>query len=252
MRVLDLHPWDVSPREAAAIQRQLRDRLTIGGGPALADLRLVAGADAAYRREAGVTVAYGAVVVLRFPELDVVETRFARRPVAFPYVPGLLAFRELPALLEAFRQVEQAPDVVLVDGHGYAHPRRFGLASHLGLLLDLSTVGCAKSRLVGRVDEPANERGAFTPLVDRGEVVGAAVRTRPGHAPLFVSPGHRVSVERAVTITLACCRDAFLPEPTRLADALVNEAARRRSVPTEAAPQASVDTPPQSITASST
>jgi deoxyribonuclease V len=252
VRVLDLHPWDVSPRAAAAIQRELRARLTIGNGPPLAALRLVAGADCAYRREGGVTIAYGAVVVLRFPTLDVVEARFARRPVAFPYVPGLLAFRELPALLDAFRQVESSPDVVLVDGHGYAHPRRFGLASHLGLLLDLPTVGCAKSRLVGRAEEPANERGAFAPLVDRGEVVGAVVRTRPGQAPLFVSPGHRLSVERAVAVALACCRDAVLPEPTRLADALVNDAARRRFAPTGAASAEGVERPPQSTGASST
>ncbi|MCS6802318.1 MAG: deoxyribonuclease V [Chloroflexota bacterium] len=227
MRVLDLHPWEVSPREAAAIQRRLRDRLVIANGPLLADLRLVAGADTAYRREGRMTVAYSVVVVLRFPELDVVETRRARLPVAFPYVPGLLAFREAPAILAAFRQVERVPDVVLVDGHGYAHPRRLGLASHLGLLLDVPTIGCAKSRLVGHAADPPNERGAVSLLVDRGEVVGAAVRTQAGHAPLYVSPGHRIGVERAIEIALACCRDAFLPEPTRRADAIVNRAARR-------------------------
>ena len=230
MRVLDFHPWNVSPREAAAIQRRLRERLRLDDGPSVDDLRLVAGADCSYRRLEGATMAVAAVSLLRFPELAVVETAVARTPVTFPYVPGLLAFREAPALLAAFRQLERVPDVVLFDGQGYAHPRRLGLASHLGVLLDLPTIGCAKSRLVGRAEEPGDARGAFAPLLDRGEVVGAAVRTKVGHAPLIVSPGYRIGVERAVAIVLACCRESPLPEPTRLADALVKEQTRRLAV----------------------
>jgi deoxyribonuclease V len=241
VHVLDLHPWEVSPREAAAIQQQLRTRLVIEDGPAVADLRFVAGADTSYRRYGTVTVAYGVVVVLRFPALEVVETRVVRTRVTFPYVPGLLAFREAPVLLEAFRQVEQTPGVVLFDGHGFAHPRRLGLASHLGLFLDVPTIGCAKSRLIGKAEEPAGDRGAFTPLVHKGEVIGAAVRTQPGHAPLFVSPGHQIGVERAVEIVLACCRGAFLPEPTRLADALVNEQSRRHADADRAALAPAID-----------
>ena len=227
MRLRELHSWEVLPREAVAIQNRVRERLLLEGGPALEEVRFVAGADCSYRRADGATVATAAIVVLSFPDLDVVETRVASRCVTFPYVPGLLAFREAPALIEAFREVERTPDVVLFDAHGIAHPRRLGLASHLGVLLDLPTIGCAKTHLVGHAEEPARERGAWTPLVDRGEIVGAAVRTRAGRAPLFVSPGHRIGVERAVTIALACCRGAFLPEPIRLADALAKEQGRR-------------------------
>lgn len=177
--------------------------------------------------EASGTTAYAVVVVLSFPALQVVETTFGSAPVTFPYVPGLLTFREAPAVLAACRQTRAEPDVLLFDGQGYAHPRRLGLASHLGLILDRPSIGCAKSRLVGRYAEPARELGASTPLIDRGEEVGAALRTRPSHAPLFVSPGHRVSVATAVQIVLACCREGrFMPEPTRLAHNLVTEHAR--------------------------
>ena len=159
--------------------------------------------------------------------MEPIETAVASRPVAFPYVPGLLTFREAPAVLAACAEVESEPDLLLFDGQGYAHPRRFGLASHLGLVLDRPSIGCAKSRLVGRFEEPERVFGAHTPLVDRGEVVGAAVRSRPRHAPLFVSPGHMLSVETAVALALACCRDgAFLPVPTRLAHAAVTARAR--------------------------
>jgi deoxyribonuclease V len=145
--------------------------------------------------------------------------------VAFPYVPGLLSFRDAPAVLAVCAEVRSEPDLLLFDGQGFAHPRRFGLASHLGLVLDRPSIGCAKSRLVGHWEEPARVFGAHTPLIDRGEVVGAAVRTRPRHAPLFVSPGHKVSVATAVALALACCRDgAFMPVPTRLAHEAVTAA----------------------------
>jgi deoxyribonuclease V len=163
--------------------------------------------------------------VLTFPGLEIIETQVASRPVTFPYVPGLLSFREGPALIDAFRQVQAEPDVVLFDAQGYAHPRRLGAASHLGLALERPAIGCAKSRLVGHYDEPGDAFGDRSMLVDGGEVIGAAVRTRPGRAPLFVSPGHHVSVDSAVEVALACCRNGrFMPEPTRLADRLVREA----------------------------
>lgn len=226
MEVSELHRWDLAPAEAARLQRELRQRLSLQDGIALSAIRFVAGADAAYRRRGAHSVAFAAVVVLSFPDLEIVETRIIASPVAFPYVPGLLSFREGPPILEAFRQLRQRPDVVLFDGQGYAHPRRFGVACHLGLILDLPSIGCAKSRLVGRYEEPEQVFGATRPLIDRGEQVGAVVRTRPGHAPLFVSPGHRMSIPTAVQITLACCREEqFLPEPTRLADRLVGQAA---------------------------
>jgi deoxyribonuclease V len=222
MNIRDLHPWNVSAAEAQHIQEELRARLDLTDTIHLQDVRIVAGVDNAYARQDGGTIAYAVVVTLSFPALEVLETVYGSCPVDFPYVPGLLTFREGPAVLDAFRQTTVEPDVVLLDGQGYAHFRRLGLASHLGVILDRPTIGCAKTRLVGRYEEPAEEFGAHTPLVDKREVVGAAVRTRPGHKPLFVSPGNHISVETAVAVVLACCRNNhFMPEPTRLAHNLV-------------------------------
>jgi deoxyribonuclease V len=223
------HAWDVSPAEARRIQADLAARVDLTDAIALDAITLVAGIDNTYVTEDGKTTAGAVVVVLTFPEMEAVETAFTWQPIAFPYVPGLLSFREAPAVLAAYADLTVEPDVILCDGQGYAHPRRFGLASHLGVLLDRPTIGCAKSRLIGEYEEPERLFGANTPLVDRGGVVGAAVRTRPRHKPLFVSPGHKISVETAVEITLACCRDgAFLPEPTRLAHQLVTQERRAR------------------------
>jgi deoxyribonuclease V len=225
----NVHAWDVSPAEARKIQADLAARVDLTDAIALDAITLVGGIDNTYVTEDGKTTAGAVVVVLTFPEMEVVETAFAWQPIAFPYVPGLLSFREAPAVLATYAALTVEPDVVLCDGQGYAHPRRFGLASHLGVLLDRPTIGCAKSRLIGEFEEPERLFGAHTPLVDRGEIVGAAVRTRPRHKPLFVSPGHKISVETAVEITLACCRDgAFLPEPTRLAHQLVTQERRAR------------------------
>ena len=224
-----LHAWDVTPAEARIIQADLAVRVDLNDALSPDAIALVAGVDNTYVVEHGKTTAGALVVVVTFPDMEVVETAIAWQPVAFPYVPGLLSFREAPAVLKAFADISAEPDILLCDGQGYAHPRRFGLASHLGVLLDRPVVGCAKSRLVGEYEEPERVFGARTPLVDRGEVVGAAVRTRPRHKPLFVSPGHQVSVRTAVEIVLACCRDgAFLPEPTRLAHQLVTKERRAR------------------------
>ncbi|MDP9355311.1 MAG: deoxyribonuclease V [Chloroflexota bacterium] len=227
MKIRDLHPWDVTPAEARGIQEDLRTRIVVSDDVAADEIRLVAGVDNTYVKEGGETTAYAVVVILTYPSLEVVETVFASRPVTFPYVPGLLSFREAPTVLAAFANVTAVPHLVLFDGQGYAHPRRMGLASHLGLVLDLPSVGCAKSRLVGTFEEPARTFGARSPLVEGGETVGAAVRTRPRRAPLFVSPGHRVSVETAVELALATCRDGgFMPVPTRMAHDAVTERAR--------------------------
>jgi deoxyribonuclease V len=224
-----LHAWDVSPAEARNIQADLAGRVDLTDGISLNEIKLVAGIDNTYVKEDGKTNACAVVVILSFPDLEVIETAVTWQPIAFPYVPGLLSFREAPAVLVAYTDLTIEPDVVLCDGQGYAHPRRFGLASHLGVILERPTIGCAKSRLIGEYEEPERTFGANTPLVDRGEVVGAAVRTRPRHKPLFVSPGHEISVETAVEITLACCRNgAFLPEPTRLAHQLVTQERRAR------------------------
>jgi deoxyribonuclease V len=222
VRLRHLHGWDVSPAEARQLQRDLRDRVSLRDEIDPAAVRLVAGVDNGYVRTPAGTTGWAAVVVLSFPELEVVEQRIASQPAAFPYVPGLLSFREAPALLAALALVEAEPDVVLFDAQGIAHPRRLGAASHLGLFVDRPSIGCAKSRLVGQYDEPPREAGARAPLLDRGELIGAVVRTRPSAPPLFVSPGHKVSIETAVGLVLACRRGGRrLPEPTRLAHDLV-------------------------------
>ena len=224
---LHLHEWDVSPAEARSIQADLAARVDLTDAISLDAIETVAGVDNTYVTREGRTTAGAVVVVLTFPAMEIVETAFAWQPIAFPYVPGLLSFREAPAVLAACADLTVEPDVFLCDGQGYAHPRRLGLASHLGLFLQRPTIGCAKSRLVGAYEEPERVFGAHTPLIDRGEVVGTAVRTRPRHKPLFVSPGHKISVETAVAVVLACCRDgAFLPEPTRLAHDLVTQERR--------------------------
>lgn len=221
MKITPLHSWDVTPKEAAEIQRNLSGTLDLRDGLRLDNIRTVAGVDNAYSGRGRAAIAYAVVVILSFPTLEVIETRAQVQPVTFPYVPGLLSFREGPAVVAAFEQVENRPDVILFDAQGIAHPRRFGAAAHLGLVLGLPSIGCAKSRLIGEYAEPGDTFGDRSPLRIDGEAVGAAVRTRPGHTPLFVSPGNRVSIETAIAITLACCRDGrFMPEPTRLADRL--------------------------------
>jgi deoxyribonuclease V len=205
------YSWHVSPREAAAIQAALRDR--VERTDRLGPLGLVAGVDVGIR--AG--VARAAIVVLRYPELDLVDVTVAEREVEFPYVPGLLAFREAPAILEAWARLRCAPGLILFDGHGLAHPRRVGIACHLGLILDCPSIGCAKSRLCGEHEEPGDSAGDWARLMDCGEIIGAAVRTRSGKRPVFVSVGHRVCLETAVALTLSLCRGHRLPELTRQA-----------------------------------
>jgi len=222
VRALDLHRWDISPAEAADLQRQLRSRLILED--AFGQLRLVAGADIAL--DCRENVGFGGVVVFSFPELELVEFATAVRPLTFPYVPGLLAFREAPVLLAAFERLRETPDLVVFDAHGYAHPRRLGLASHLGLVLDTPSVGCAKSVLVGRYEEPGQERGSWTPLVDKNETIGAALRTRTRVKPVFVSVGHRVSLPTAVRLMFACSSGYRVPLPTREADKLVGRLKR--------------------------
>lgn len=215
---LQLHPWRVSPRRAVAIQEILARRLRLRNGPRR--LRLVAGADAAYDQTA--PLVHAAVVVLAYPDLALVEQRAVSLPVTFPYIPGLLAFREGPALLHAFETLTCSPDLLLFNGHGIAHPRGLGLASHLGLLLRTPSLGCARQPLLGSFQEPSPRAGAFT-WVRRGRrVVGAVLRSRTGVRPIFVSPGYRLSVRRAVLFTLALCRGFRLPEPLRRAHQAAN------------------------------
>jgi deoxyribonuclease V len=220
------HDWNLSWTDARRVQESLARQVVRHDD--FPEPRIVAGIDLGYPRTAsGEVQGRAAVVLLRLPELEVVEEHVVVRPVTFPYVPGLLSFREAPVALAALELLERRPDVLLVDGHGIAHPRRLGIASHLGVLLDLPTVGCAKSVLVGRAPEPGPAPGDSTLLRDRGEVIGAAVRTKVGSRPLYVSTGHRVSLEAAIALVLRCTRGYRLPEPTRLADRL----ASRRGLP---------------------
>lgn len=209
-----LHPWDLTPKQAVALQRELAGRVVLRDGAAGA-VRLVAGVDVSCSRFA--PCVYAAVILWDMASGEVVERAGAVLDNPFPYVPGLLSFRELPVVLAAFRGLQQVPDVVLVDGQGIAHPRRLGIASHLGLWLDLPTIGCAKSRLCGEHAEPGWQRGAWTSLLDGGEEIGRVLRTRDRIKPLFISPGHQVGFDRVVQIVLACGRGYRLPEPTRLA-----------------------------------
>jgi deoxyribonuclease V len=214
------HRWNLTPREAIAVQRRLARRVIVAR-PRF-ELRLVAGLDAAFSRDGSRCVA--GVVLWDRRERRVLEEEIAWRALRFPYVPGLLSFREAPALLAALRRLRRRPDALVCDGHGLAHPRRFGIACHGGVLLDLPTVGCAKSRLVGCHAEPGLRRGSRAPLVDRGEEIGAALRTRAGVRPVYVSVGHRIDQAGAEALVLDCALAHRLPEPTRLADRLVARA----------------------------
>lgn len=214
MQFADLHCWGLTSKEAVAIQTQLAERVVLTDtlrGP----VRLVAGVDVSYQRRA--EHFHAAVVLIDLQTFSVVETATASAEGRFPYIPGLLSFRELPVLLEAFRELQTLPEVVLVDGQGIAHPRHCGLATHLGLWLNLPTIGCAKSRLCGEGEDPGRARGSRSVLSYKGQPVGAIVRTRQGVRPMYVSPGHLVSIDRSVEIVLQCGRGYRLPEPTRLA-----------------------------------
>ena len=208
-----LHSWQVSPAEALDIQRSLAAQVTRSSQ--VTTPRFIAGVDISAANAQG--MATGAVVVLEYPELRVVETQVAQGRPNFPYVPGLLSFRESPLTLAACEKLTITPDLILVDGQGIAHPRRLGLASHLGLFLDTPTIGCAKSLLCGQHEEPGAKPGSYAEVVDRGETIGVALRTRPGVKPVYVSIGHKVDLETAIYWVMKCCRDYRLPEPTRLA-----------------------------------
>jgi deoxyribonuclease V len=236
MKILRLHRWDVTTARAREIQLQLRERVELADR--LPRLRRVAGADVALDLEgpgawrAGRGTVLAGVVVYQFPEMTELERVSAARPLRFPYVPGLLSFREIPALLAAFRRLKRAPDLIFYDGQGYAHPRRLGIASHLGLVLDRPSIGIAKSRLVGEYREPGGSRGSQESLIDpgSGELLGMVLRTREDARPVFVSQGHRVSLATAVKLTLAVSDGRRIPRPTRDADCFVRVLARACSL----------------------
>lgn len=220
MKTNELHRWDVTYREAAAIQEELRGKLILRDDGLADPIRSVAGADISYDR--GSDLFFAAVVLMKYPELTLHEAAAVSARVSFPYIPGLLTFREGPPLIAAFAKLRHLPDAVLFDGQGIAHPRGIGLASHLGLLLDLPAIGCAKTRLVGFHEMVGEKRGEWTKLIYRDRQVGAVLRTRERIKPLFVSQGHRVSLLRALSLVLSCCRGTRVPEPVRQAHLVVN------------------------------
>ncbi|MCU0498785.1 MAG: deoxyribonuclease V [Anaerolineae bacterium] len=213
MQLNQRHRWDVSPAEAIAIQRQLAGETITDRPLAVNEIKRVAGVDVSVQEGES----QAAVVVLSFPELRMIETVLARQPTPFPYIPGLLSFREAPALLEAFERLQNVPDVFIFDGMGRAHPRRMGIAAHLGLWLARPTIGCGKTHLIGAYDPVPPERGGYSELRDRDEVIGAVLRTRDRVKPVFISPGHLIDLPSAIAITLACTRKYRLPEPIRQA-----------------------------------
>lgn len=224
MKMYPFHNWDLTYKDARALQSRLREK--VRQKPlALSAIRYVAGADMAISTRLG--QAFGAVVVFQFPELVQVEVQVARLDLSFPYIPGLLSFREIPVLAKCLSRVKTSFQVLVCDGQGIAHPRGFGLASHLGVLLRRPTIGCAKSRLVGEHDPVAQGRGGFSRLIFKGKQVGSVLRTRDAVRPVYVSPGHLMNQVSARRIVLACATRYRLPEPTRAADALAAEEKRR-------------------------
>jgi deoxyribonuclease V len=243
-----LHAWDLTPTEAVELQKKLREQ--VRAEPLGREVRLVAGCDISFNKFS--EIVYAGIVVLRLPDLEVVDRATAIARITFPYIPGLLSFRETPALLEAWERLNTPPDVVMLDGQGLAHPRRFGIACHFGLITGLPTLGCAKTVLVGRYDEPGERAGSYSLMSHKGEIIGAAVRTKDRVAPVYVSLGNLIDLPGAIDIALRCVKGYAggegslfepgprskskyrIPEPTRQAHLSVNELRRREMALEEA------------------
>ena len=224
MLISDLHPWGVTYKEAVKIQKDLKDKVSLKK----IDKRIkyVAGLDVSYAK--GSNIMWAGVVVLDFPSLNKAEERWSQKKVSFPYIPGLLSFREIPALIDALRKMEIEPDLIFCDGQGIAHPRGLGLASHLGILLNKSTIGCAKSPLVGTYSQVGESKGNYAYLIHQNRIIGAVVRTRSKVKPIFVSPGYGVMLNDCVKFVLETCSKYRIPEPTRQAHLLVNSVRSRK------------------------
>lgn len=221
MKIEHLHNWNVSYDRAREIQKELRAKLILHDEDLPDTIKTIAGADISYSRNSNIF--FAVVVILDFPTMEIIEQVSFSEMVDFPYIPGLLTFREGPVLLKAFRKLSFPPDVIIFDGHGISHPRGIGLASHMGLFLSIPSIGCAKTRLVGSYDEAGSEPGDYSPLVYNDEIRGAVLRTKKNVKPVFVSQGHKIGLERAIDITLSSCKGYRLPEPTRKAHLAVNE-----------------------------
>lgn len=225
-----LHAWNLSPQEAVAMQKELRAQVRIA--PPQHEIATVAGADVSFDKYS--TTLYAGFVVMRLSDGETIEEIGVVAETQFPYVPGLLSFREAPPLLEAWKLLQSEPDAVMFDGQGIAHPRRVGIASHFGLLIERPTWGCAKSVLIGKFDEPSSERGAWSPMLDKSEIIGAALRTKNRVKPIYVSAGHLIDLQTAIDLTLRSDGGVRLPEPTRRAHNLVNALRRGERQPDHA------------------
>ncbi len=221
------HSWDLSPKEAVALQRELRDQIQLE--PLTTPIRFLAGADLSYDKHSDVF--HAGIVVLRYQDLEPVAYAGLSSRAPFPYIPGLLSFREIPSLLEAWENLPLRPDLVICDGHGIAHPRRMGIAAHFGLVTGSPAIGCAKKILIGDFIEPKLEKGSYEPIIHQGETIGYALRSKDRVKPVFVSPGHLITLEQSRQVVLHCCRKYRLPEPTRQAHLFVNKLRRGEVAP---------------------
>ncbi len=212
-----LHSWDVTPKEAVKIQTGLRERIVLHDS--FDGIKIIAGADVSFDKNKN--EGYGGVITYSFPDLKEIERKGARKKLTFPYIPGLLTFREAPVLLKAFASLKIEPDLIMFDGQGLAHFRRMGIATHMGILFNKPTIGCAKSRLIGTFEEPGEDVGCYTFLLDNGETVGTVLRTRKRVHPIFVSQGNMISLETSIEIVLKCVDGYRIPKPTREADRYV-------------------------------
>jgi Deoxyinosine 3''endonuclease (endonuclease V) len=217
---IPLHAWDLTIPAAIALQKELAQRIILQDDERLQNVQYVAGVDMAIHEEHN--TAQAAVVLLKYPEMEIVERHIYEEPIRMPYVPGLLSFREAPSVIGAFDRLRRQPQLIMVDGQGIAHPRRIGIGAHVGLWLNIPTIGCAKSILTGRYDaeQLSAEAGHWVPLIDKGETIGAVVRTRTNVKPMYISAGHLISLETSIKFVLACSKGYRLPEPTRQADKL--------------------------------
>ena len=219
MALNNTHSWNITPTEAIAIQKELRSKVELTSLEK--EIHLIGGADISFNKYS--EIIYAGIVVLKLPELVEVTRSIVVTRTSFPYIPGLLSFRETPALLEAWEKLDTRPDVMILDGQGIAHPRRLGIATHFGLLTGIPSIGCAKSLLTGKYDPPLNKKGTWSSLMDQNEQIGVILRTRENVKPVFVSPGHKIDFATSVELVMRCCTKYRLPETTRLAHRLVNE-----------------------------
>jgi deoxyribonuclease V len=219
MKVKQLHNWNLSTKQAIELQKKLASKILFT--PSKKPQKLIAGLDCAFTKDNTKIIA--AAVIIRLPNFEIIETEYAVLKLNFPYIPGLLSFREAPVCIAAVKKIKNPPDVFIIDGQGIAHPRRLGLAAHLGLFFNVPTIGCAKSRLIGTYTEPPTHKGTYTPLKDKQETIGLVVRTRTGVKPVFVSVGNKCTLIDTVKMVLLCATRYRLPEPTRLAHQFVNK-----------------------------